>query len=439
MKTAAFKTLGCKVNQYETQLIREQFLNAGFKEVSPRLPADVYVINTCTVTQKTDAESRRIIKAARRTNPSCRIVVTGCYTELDEEEIKRLDDRLIIIKNSQKSKILRHLLSPSAITQATPQGCTPQGCTPLGCKEVINAFEGRTKAFVKVQDGCDNFCSYCKVPLVRGTSRSRPPDEVISEISQLVANGYKEIVLTGICLGNWGKELNLALSHLLNEIRGRVEGTFRIRLSSIEPWYVTDELIETIARTKNICRHLHIPMQSGDDAVLKKMNRNFTSKAFVDLINKLRLRMPGVAFTTDIVVGFPGEEAGHFNNTLRLVETAKPSRMHIFPFSRRKGTKAYFFKEIVPGYVVADRIKRLKSIGGRLALGYQRQCTGQPVEVLVETKRDKQTGLLVGYTDTYIKVGFEGPDELKGTLQLAGVLPLTNQNSCDILVAHLLH
>lgn len=412
----AFKTLGCKVNQYETELIREQLLNAGFEEPPSNYPADIYVINTCTVTQKADSESRRLIRLARKENPNCRVMVTGCYAELDKDEIEKVANDLIIVKNSKKSEILQYLMNNEP--QTTPLGCTPQGWMP-----VISRFEGRTKAFIKIQDGCDNFCSYCKVPLVRGRSRSRNPQEIIAEIRKIISNGYKEIILTGICLGDWGRDLNLKLSRLLDEIENNIDGEFRIRLSSIEPWYVSSELIQRIASSKKICRHLHIPMQSGDDGILKKMNRNFSSLDFVNLIERWRSFIPGAAFTTDILVGFPGEGEGQFSNTLKVVELTRPSRIHIFPFSRRKGTRAHAFEDTPPNRVVRDRINRLRYAADRLAVEYKRQFIGSQVDVLVETRRDKKTGLLIGYTDTYIKAAFKGPDELKGTLKTIELAP----------------
>ncbi|MDD5450265.1 MAG: tRNA (N(6)-L-threonylcarbamoyladenosine(37)-C(2))-methylthiotransferase MtaB [Candidatus Omnitrophica bacterium] len=397
----AFKTLGCKVNQYETELMRERLLGAGFEEASPGVPADIYIINTCTVTQKTDSESRRLIRLARRQNPASRVIVTGCYAELDSDEIEKVAGGLTIVKNSEKSGILGYLRRDT--------GQAPS--------HTISGFTGRTKAFIKVQDGCDNFCSYCKVPLVRGRSRSRAAGEVLTEIGKIVSNGYKEIILTGICLGDWGRGAGMDLSRLLNEIEDNIRGDYRLRLSSIEPWYVSDGLIKKIASSKKICRHLHIPMQSGDDSVLKRMDRTFNPADFAGLIERFRAVVPEAAFTTDIVVGFPGEGEKEFENTLRLVELTKPSRTHIFPFSRRKGTRAYEFTDTVGAGIVRERVKRLKQAGERLAHEYERQFAGRPVQVLVETRRDKRTGLLTGYTDTYIKTAFSGPDDLKGTLK----------------------
>lgn len=402
-----FRTLGCKVNQYETQLLKEQFFSAGFETAPGDHSADIYVINTCTVTARSDAESRRLIRNALKENPAAKIIVTGCYAELDKKEIRSISDKLLVVKNSDKNKILKLIGRPLKTEQPS----------------AITGFEGRTKAFIKVQDGCDNFCSYCKVPLVRGRSRSREADDVVAEIKKVVSGGYKEVILTGICLGDWGRDIGRKLSRLLDEIERSVEGEFRIRLSSIEPWYVTPDLIDKIASSDKICKHLHIPMQSGDDEILKDMNRHFRATDFIGLIEKLRSLIPEVAFTTDILVGFPGETEEHFNNTLRVAGLTRPSRSHIFPFSMRNGTKvASSGIDPVPNQIVRDRIKRLKVLTDRFADEYKAGFLGKSVKVLVETQRDKKTGLLTGFTDTYLKVVFNGNDELRGTLRTVGFL-----------------
>ncbi|MCM8781959.1 MAG: tRNA (N(6)-L-threonylcarbamoyladenosine(37)-C(2))-methylthiotransferase MtaB, partial [Candidatus Omnitrophica bacterium] len=386
----------------------------------------------CTVTQKTDAESRRLIRKAAKENPKSKIVITGCYTELDSDEIEKVANNLLIVKNSEKNKILQYLMSNMWHLNTNTVPVTPIKKVPV---TFIRSFEGRTRAFVKIQDGCDNFCSYCKVPLVRGRSRSRRSEEIIQEISGLVSDGYKEIVLCGICLGDWGRDLGFRLSWLLDEIENNVKGEFRIRLSSIEPWYVSSDLLEKIAASNRICRHLHIPMQSGDDEVLKRMNRNFKTRDFLKLIDRLRSLIPEAAFTTDILIGFPGETEQQFHNTLRMTQLTRPSRVHIFPFSMRKGTRASRFdRESVSEKIIKKRIEELKSLTDKLAIEYRNQFIGKPVTVLIETERDKKTGLLSGFTDTYIKVAFLGPDKLK--VQFVR-LTLTNSNSYDILAPHL--
>ncbi|MFH1848113.1 MAG: MiaB/RimO family radical SAM methylthiotransferase, partial [Candidatus Omnitrophota bacterium] len=261
---------------------------------------------------------------------------------------------------------------------------------------------------------CNNFCSFCKVPLVRGRSKSRPPEEVISEFSRLVKSGYKEIILCGICLGSWGMDPGFKLDRLLGEIELKAKGDYRIRLSSIEPWYVTDGLIKKAAGSKKICPHLHIPLQSGDDNILKRMNRRYSPSDFKRLVKKIRDTMPEIAFTTDILVGFPGETDKAFDNTLKTIEVTKPSRAHIFPYSPRKGTRAYGFGDLPGKETVNKRIKKLKALTDMLALEYRKGFEGKSLQVLVEDKRDPQTGLLTGYTDNYIRVILPGSDNLMG-------------------------
>jgi len=442
----AFKTLGCKVNQYETQLLREQCRKAGFAAATG--PADIYIINTCTVTRKSDSESRRLIRLARRENPAARIIVTGCYAELDRGAIERIGGAITVIKGSEKDTIVRHLnprcdpstrapamtggslgISPHDVPEGTPGLSRGLHASPGG----ITAFEGRTKAFVKVQDGCDNFCSYCKVPLVRGRSRSRGPEEIVEEICALAANGYKEIILTGICLGDWGRARGLSLADLVRRVDA-MPGQFRIRLSSVEPWYVRRELLECLAASNRTCRHLHIPMQSGDDDVLARMNRNFRAGDFRALIERARGLMPELAFTTDVMVGFPGETDAQFDNTVRLLEMTMPSRIHIFPYSARRGTKAFLYQGHLPAPLIKVRAGRLRSLAQRLADGYKNKFLGRSLQVLVETRRDRHTGLLTGYTDNYLKVAFQGPDTLKGKCT---PLTLTTDNSYGILATRL--
>jgi len=397
MKTCAFYTLGCKVNQYETQSIRENFIKAGYREVDFNEPCGVYVINTCTVTEKTDKESRRLIRKAHRQNPLAEIVVTGCYAELDSDEITSTPGVSFIIKNADKDKITDIIASKSAAVGVS------------GTKEyasgAISDFKDRSKAFLKIQDGCNNFCSYCKVPLVRGYSVSRREDSIIAEAKRLIAKGFREIILTGICLGAWGFGVSRKkdLSALLENITG-IKGDFRIRLSSIEPKYVNDKLLAVIKRSLKLCKHLHIPLQSGDDKILKMMNRPYTFAEYTEIITNARRKIPGISVTTDILLGFPGEGDGNFRNTCKLIEKIMPSRIHIFPYSRRKGTVAASLPEEVPKSVVAKRLKVMNALALKASYGYRRHFLGKTTEVLVEAERDKESGLLKGYDDKYISI-----------------------------------
>lgn len=405
-------TLGCKVNQYESQAMRELLLNAGFKECLTKDIADIYILNTCSVTGRADRESRYWIGFFHKTNPQARIVVTGCYTERNADDISFLPGVSCILKNNDKGKIAA-MLDPEVKERI-----------PLTPFLKITDFKDHTKAFIKIQDGCENSCSYCKVPLVRGSIRSKPIKNILDEVNSLSEKGFKEIVLTGICLGAWGKDLfPEAISRAVVGLEGAsladvlkaletVKGDFRIRLSSIEPRYVTDGLIDYMSKNKRICKHMHIPFQSGDDEILKKMNRPYTVADYKSLVNRARDKVKDIAITTDILIGFPGESEANFRNTMHFIKEIIPSRTHIFTFSKREGTAAFNIGEAVDIKTVKRRYHELKAVTLSASYLYRSKFLNERLDVLVETKRDRQTGLLTGYSDSYIKVIFEGPDEL---------------------------
>jgi threonylcarbamoyladenosine tRNA methylthiotransferase MtaB len=406
MQTVKFYTLGCKVNQYETQLIREQFLNFGFKEMDDSQPANIYVINTCTVTQKADSESLNLLHRARKENPQAKIMVTGCLTELDEDKIQNIDEQILIAKNKDKNKILEYIgINPDQLITYN-----------LG---LITHFKGHTRAFLKIQDGCNNFCSYCKVPLVRGSSRSRDLAQIIQEARQLTKNGYKEIVLCGICLGAYGRDFSrqIDLVDVIEELE-KIEGLLRIRLSSIEASDISDGLIDKMAGSKKLCRHLHIPMQSGDDEILKKMNRKYTRADYLQLINKVKTRIPEIAITTDIMVGFPGESAANFQNTVGLVKEIQPLRVHIFPYSSRRGTPAFDFADKITPIIVKERISRLKDIARECSVIYRKRFLNKKIEVLIEALSQENSASWQGYTDNYMRVLVKSEQNLKNQLIL---------------------
>ena len=404
MKAISFKTLGCKVNQYETQAIREQFLQAGYREIQNE-PADIYVINTCTVTATADSKSRQLIRACHRLNPKAIIVVTGCYVERDWEDIEKIEGVDLIIGNHRKSEILKVILQPQS-AEPKPQG---NSFLPLS----IGNFFGHTRAFLKIQDGCNRRCSYCKVRIVRGRSRSRGLDDILEEAKRLAKVGFKEIILCGIQLGSYGVGLEEGFS-LLDVIENleAIDGIKRIRLSSIEPTDITVGLIRKMAGQGKLCRHLHIPLQSGDDEILGRMNRGYCTRDFKELIMRIRGSVSEVSITTDVMVGFPGEEEDNFSRTLEMIRAIMPSRIHIFPYSRREGTKAANFQGTVSPGEIKARVARLKEIALTSSFSYRKKFLGQSFDLLVEAKRDPKTGLLCGYTDTYIKVLIEGSDGL---------------------------
>jgi len=415
-RSIKFYTLGCKVNQYDTQAIRESFIRIGFKESEDSQPADIYVINTCTVTQRADSGSLNLMRRAKRENPKAKIIVTGCLAELDENKIKAIGGINCIVKNKEKENILgNYILANLRTCELTNlRTCEPANLRTMGG---ISYFSGHTRAFLKIQDGCDNFCSYSKVPLVRGAPRSKPLREVIREAVQLSANGFKEIVLSGICLGSYGRDLSggLTLVDVIEALED-IGGLARIRLSSIEAGDVSEGLIHKMAEPGKLCRHLHIPIQSGDDGILKKMNRRYTKGDYADLIQKLRNKMPQVAVTTDVLVGFPGETEEAFRNTLDLVKKVAPLKTHIFPYSRREGTAAANFNSRINPGIISQRIKRLKELAEKCSLEYKKQFLNKEIEVLVERRLRNSADLWEGYSDNYIRVTLSSGLNLRNKL-----------------------
>ncbi len=422
------KTLGCKVNQYESQLMREVLLKNGFKECLSEEIADIYIVNTCTVTQRADSESRYTVSFFHKTNPKAKIVVTGCYVERNSHDVSFLPGVRYIVKNADKHRVAAILSEePSAETVITEGEGQPWF--------IVSDFKGHTKAFIKVQDGCDNACSYCKIPIVRGRSRSKPLSYILEEAKGLIDKGFREIVLTGICLGAWGEDSHprRGLLDILKGILETVEGDFRIRLSSIEPAYVTEELIGYIASQDRICKHLHIPLQSGDDAILARMHRTYTGQEYRALIGRARKAMPDVAITTDVMVGFPGETGTHFQNTLHLMREVLPARTHIFPFSKRDGTRASDYGDGVSYEEIRRRCTAMKVLALEASYLYRMKFMNKDLDVLVETRRDRHSGLLVGYSDNYIKVMCDGPARLMGRIVPVRLQGMTLEKSFGLL------
>ncbi len=391
----AFATLGCKINQYETDLLRQDFQSRGNTVVPFDEKADVYIINTCSVTAKSDTQCRQIIRAAVRKAEGAKIVVTGCYAETRPEEIRRIAGVDLVVGNSDKMKIARQIMTSSAgrETDSTPQS--------------PNAAAERTRGFLKIQDGCDNHCSYCIVPFARGRARSAAPWGVISEFEQLVRAGYAEIVLTGIHIGSYGIDLAepTDLAAMVATLVSR-RGNSRLRLSSIEPREITDRLIELLG--KGLCRHLHIPLQSGDDNILSSMKRNYSSGYYRTLLCGISRTVPGVALGADVMVGYPGEGENEFLNTLRLVEETPLTHLHVFSYSPRPGTAAATMDNQVPEATKKRRNEELRTLGLKKNFIFRQNNCGADLKVIVENKADSRTGLFTGLTDNYIRVSIIG-------------------------------
>lgn len=404
MKRIAFSTLGCKVNQYDTAVLESAVIGTPDYTIVPfDDTADVYVVNTCTVTGKGDAESRRLIRKAVKRNRTAQVIVTGCYAQTNPEEIAGIPGVSMVVGNEEKYSIVNYLkeAAEKVIVGDIFENHNMQSSD-------VSNFSGHTRAFMKVQDGCDSRCSYCIVPFARGRSRSLSPDKVISQIKLFEDKGYKEIVLCGVHLGGYGRDIDslhgrFSLSELIKKIISET-GIPRIRLSSIEPREITDELINMMASEERICKHLHIPLQSGDDTLLKNMNRNYIAGFFEDLVLKLSENVRDVGIGCDVMVGFPGEEDYHFENTFKFLDRLPVSYLHVFSYSPRPGTAAFDIKETVEGEVKQRRRDTIRKLSEVKHNEFMRKFTGNICDVLIEEERDEITGLLKGYTGNYLKV-----------------------------------
>ena len=403
MIKVAISTLGCKVNQYESAGILERLDKGVFLQVPFNTKADCYIINTCTVTSRTDYQSRQLIRRAIRTNPDASVIVTGCYAQVAPQDIARIPGVTFVLGNAEKERIpeiIQHIVKgdPQVLVSDICKARELSGFSPL-------KFPGHTRAFLKIQDGCNSFCSYCIVPYARGPSMSLPESEVFGKIEMLARSGYKEIVLTGIHLGAYGQD-HIPPSSLFN-ILERVENNKtieRLRLSSIEITEVTDDVIRLMKKGTVICRHLHIPFQSGDDNILSAMKRNYDSIFFKNRLEEICRAIPDIALGTDVMVGFPSEREEEFNNTLRLIEELPVAYLHVFPYSERPGTVALRLPCRVNEAAKKRRSEILRNVGREKRKTFAERFIGQKLTVLVEDKKDKETGCMKGFSDNYIPV-----------------------------------
>ena len=418
MQTVAFHTLGCKVNHYETEAIWQIFKQEGYERVDFEGRSDVYIINTCTVTNTGDKKSRQVIRRAIRKNPDAVVCVTGCYAQTSPAEIMAIPGVDIVIGTQDRIKMLSYIEQYKKERQ--PINAVGNIMKSRVYEELdVPSFTDRTRASLKIQEGCNNFCTFCIIPWARGLMRSRDPKEVIHQAQQLVDAGYKEIVLTGIHTGGYGedmKDYNLAM--LLRDLEAQVKGLQRLRISSIEASQITDEVIEAIKQSKVIVRHLHIPIQSGSNTVLKRMRRKYTMEFFADRLFKLKEVLPGLAVTSDVIVGFPGETEEEFMETYQFVKDHQFSELHVFPYSKRTGTPAARMEDQVDEEVKNERVHRLITLSDQLAKEYASQFEGEVVEVIPEAGfiGDKEKGLLEGFTDNYLKVVFPGTEDMIGKI-----------------------
>jgi threonylcarbamoyladenosine tRNA methylthiotransferase MtaB len=386
MSTVAFHTLGCKVNHYETEAIWQLFKGQGYERVEYEQTADVYVINTCTVTNTGDKKSRQVIRRAVRKNPDAVICVTGCYAQTSPAEIMAIPGVDIVVGTQDRVKMLDYIEQFKKERQPI-NGVGNIMKTRVYEELDVPAFTDRTRASLKIQEGCNNFCTFCIIPWARGLMRSRDPKEVVAQAQQLVDAGYKEIVLTGIHTGGYGEDMkDYNLAQLLRDLESQVKGLKRIRISSIEASQITDEVIEVLDQSEMVVRHLHIPLQSGSNTVLKRMRRKYTMEFFGERLNRLKEALPGLAITSDVIVGFPGETEEEFIETYNFIKEHGFSELHVFPYSKRTGTPAARMTDQIDEEVKNQRVHRLIELSNQLAKEYASTFEGEVLEVIPEEK-----------------------------------------------------
>ncbi|RUA00620.1 MAG: tRNA (N(6)-L-threonylcarbamoyladenosine(37)-C(2))-methylthiotransferase MtaB [Deltaproteobacteria bacterium] len=404
-------TLGCKVNQCESESLGRQLAERGERPTGQDEAADLCIINTCTVTAKAASQSRQAVRRAIRDNPDAQIVVTGCHAQTDPEAFEKINGVNQVVGYRAKGH-LPEMLRPSS-TGIVDRDVLDDRFSPL----VIGVGDDRTRPFLKIQDGCDAFCTYCIVPYARGRSRSMPLQMVLANLMELKASGYHETVLTGIHLGAYGQDQVPPVG--LNTLLGKIEASRapdRIRLSSIEPCELTDGLIDQVAGNEMFCRHFHIPLQSGDDGILSRMRRPYTAGFFKERVLKIIERMPDAAIGIDTLVGFPGETAQAFENTLAMIDDLPVAYLHVFPFSARPGTPAAHYPDQVSPEVVKVRCQRMRTLGLQKRSGFYRRHLDRTLTVLIENRRDRITGWLKGVTSNYVAVQVDGDDALMNRL-----------------------
>ncbi len=400
IKRAAIHTLGCKVNQYDSDAVGELFAAAGYRLVDFHEEADVYIVNTCTVTSLGDKKSRQMVRRARRRNPNAKVVMMGCFAQASPEEAANVEGVNLVLGTDQRQGVVE--LVEALAVQETQMLVHPIFDVTTFEELSVRKGSGRTRAVLKIQDGCNEFCTYCKIPFARGRSRSRDPEQVLEQAAVLGEQGFAEIVLTGIHLGAYGLDLEVETS--LAQVMKRIADETpvkRLRLSSIDPDKITDDLLRIISTTPQICRHLHIPLQSGSASVLQRMRRNYTASQYDSILKRVRQWIPDAAITTDVIVGFPGETDAEFMETVEFVNQADFTRLHVFPFSARQGTPAAKMADQIPKAVRTRRAGELMDLGKRLSQRWHETFIGREVAVLVEQSSE---GCLTGFTDQYVRV-----------------------------------
>ena len=408
---AAFYTLGCRVNHYETEAMTEKFLREGYEITDFENFADVYVINTCSVTNMSDKKSRQIIGRARRKNPEAVIAAVGCYSQVSPEEVSKIEGVDIVLGTRNKGDIVYYV--NKAKDEHKMQIEVNEVLRNKQFEDLnIEEYQDKTRAFLKIQDGCNRFCAYCLIPYTRGATCSKDPEKVLSEIKKLNDHGFKEIILSGIHTASYGVDLDgdITLVTLLEEIE-KLDGIERVRIGSIEPSFFTDEVIQKMKNMKKLCPQFHLSLQSGCDETLKRMNRRYTAEEYEKAVNKIRENIKDAYITTDVIVGFPGETSEEFEKTFEFLKKIRLTKTHIFKYSQRKGTKAEKMPDQIDGTIKEQRSKKLIELNDKNESEFSKSLVGREMDVLVEQEVNGKPGIFEGYTRNYVKVEIKGIDK----------------------------
>lgn len=432
MKVALY-TLGCRVNSYESEAMAEKFIKEGYEVVSFDEFSDVYVINTCTVTNMGDKKSRQMIGRARRHNPEAIIAVVGCYSQIASDEIAQIEGVDVVLGSRNKGDIVYWV---NRAREESKQVVEVKDVLKDNKFEqlAINEYQDKTRAFLKIQDGCNRFCSYCLIPFARGGVCSKEPEKILKEVKELSKNGFKEIILSGVHTASYGVDLegNWDLVKILEEIN-KIEGIERIRIGSIDPTFFTEGVIERICNLEKMCPHFHLSLQSGCDATIRRMNRKYTAQEYKDVVENLRKYMKDVSITTDIIVGFPGESNVEFEATYEFLKGIKLSKMHIFKYSKRTGTKAAEMPFQVDGLIKEERSKKLIELNNALEVEFMEKFLGREMRVLYEEAISGKENTYVGYTENYIKVITESNENLEGKIVPTKLVAVKQENMVGII------
>lgn len=412
----AFQTLGCRVNSYESEAMTEKFKKEGYEVVDFNDKADVYVINTCTVTNMGDKKSRQAINKAKKSNPDSVVAVVGCYSQTSPDEVSNIEGVDVVLGTRNKGDIVywanRAMAEKNQFVEVNDVLRNKQ------FEELeISEYQDRTRAFVKIQDGCNRFCTFCLIPFARGAVCSKDPKKVIEEVKTLGENGFKEVILSGIHIASYGIDLeeDYELADLLEEVE-KIDGIERIRIGSIDPTYFTEDVIKRISKLKKLCPHYHLSLQSGCNDTLKRMNRRYTVEEYIEIVKNLRKYIKDVSITTDLIVGFPGETDENFETTLNFVKEIKLSKIHVFKYSPRKGTRAATFTDDVHGTIKEERSKAVIAADRKNEGDFAEKYVGKTVKVLFEEVVKGKEGFYSGYTENYIKVIAESDEDISGLI-----------------------